>query len=254
MGFDDAELTLDKFLDGQLNILQPSKGYRAGVDPVFLAAATDANAGQSVLELGCGVGVASLCLARRVPSIDLTGVELQPDYSELAIRNAKVNNIEMTVITADLCALPDDVLGQTYDHVIANPPYYERSKGTAAPNSGKDVALAGETPLNVWLDVATKRLKPGGYLTLIQKADRLQDVLQAMDQRLGDVLVQPLAPRTGRAAELCIVRARKNARGAFKLAAPIILHIGTSHTKDGESYHENIRQVLRNGAALDLNG
>ena len=70
-----ADLTRDKFLDGQLTILQPRYGYRAGVDPVFLAASVPAKPGQNVLELGCGAGVASLCLARRVSGLSLFGVE-----------------------------------------------------------------------------------------------------------------------------------------------------------------------------------
>ncbi|MEM9031062.1 MAG: methyltransferase, partial [Pseudomonadota bacterium] len=35
-------LTRDGFLGGRLHIAQPKSGYRAGVDPVFLAAATPA--------------------------------------------------------------------------------------------------------------------------------------------------------------------------------------------------------------------
>ena len=43
--------------------------------------------GGHVLDLGCGVGAAALCLAARVPGLDLTGVELQEDYAALARRN-----------------------------------------------------------------------------------------------------------------------------------------------------------------------
>ncbi|MBL4768768.1 MAG: methyltransferase, partial [Rhodobacteraceae bacterium] len=47
-------------------LFQPRKGYRAGIDPMLLAASVPAHAGQSVLELGCGAGAAILCLATRV--------------------------------------------------------------------------------------------------------------------------------------------------------------------------------------------
>ena len=55
------DLTDDGFLDGRLRILQPKAGYRAATDPVLLAAFAPAEPGQSVVELGCGTGVASLC-------------------------------------------------------------------------------------------------------------------------------------------------------------------------------------------------
>ena len=51
-----GDLTCDDFLGGRLSIWQPRDGYRAGVDPVLLAASVPARAGQSVLELGCGTG------------------------------------------------------------------------------------------------------------------------------------------------------------------------------------------------------
>ncbi|PCH69375.1 MAG: methyltransferase, partial [Rhodobacteraceae bacterium] len=64
-GFAPGDLTWNAFLGGRVQLLQPQSGYRAGVDPVLLAAAVPGRAGQSVLELGCGAGAASLCLAAR---------------------------------------------------------------------------------------------------------------------------------------------------------------------------------------------
>ena len=55
-----SDVTEDAFLGGKLHLKQPRRGYRAGVDPVLLAAAVPAQAGQSVLDLGCGVGAAAL--------------------------------------------------------------------------------------------------------------------------------------------------------------------------------------------------
>ena len=37
--FADADLTCNDFLGGRVRLYQPVKGYRAGVDPVLLAAA-----------------------------------------------------------------------------------------------------------------------------------------------------------------------------------------------------------------------
>lgn len=252
MSFAKTDLTQDQFLGGQLVIAQPRKGYRAGVDPVFMAAAVPALAGQSVLELGCGAGAGVLCLGRRVPGLQLTGVELQADYADLARDNARSNRISLQIFTADLRHLPAGITSQSFDHVIANPPYFQRSDGTASPDQGRDAALAGDTPLAEWITVATQRLAPRGHLTLIQKADRLRDVLSVMDDRLGSVVVQPLAPRIGRAAELVIVQARKGGRGAFRLLAPVILHDGDRHERDGESYTTAIGAILRDGAGLPL--
>lgn len=252
MGFTKEDLTQDRFLNGKVLAHQPRRGYRAGADPVFLAAAVNASPGQSVLELGCGAGVASLCLGRRVAGLRLTGVEIQPEYADLARLNARENGIDMDVVTADICALPDDLRARSFDHVIANPPYYERGHGTKSDDAGRDMALAGDTPLAVWVDTATRRLKPGGVLTFIQKADRLPDLLAAIDGRLGGILVKPLAPRIGRASELVLLVARKGGRAKFRLLAPLILHEGAAHERDGDSYTEGAKNILRSGGALEI--
>lgn len=81
------ELTKDAFLGGKLHLWQPKSGYRAGVDAVLLAASVPAQSGDRVLDLGCGVGAAALCLDARIGGLKLTGVELQENYAELARRN-----------------------------------------------------------------------------------------------------------------------------------------------------------------------
>nr|WP_217703238.1 methyltransferase [Celeribacter sp. HF31] len=243
-------MSCDAFLGGLLSIHQPVKGYRAGVDPVLLAAATPARSGESVLELGCGAGVASLCLQARVENLRLTGVELQPFYADLARRNAEENRADLSVFTSDLRYLPSELRARSFDHVIANPPYYERRRSTAAEDAGRDLALAGETPLGDWVDVAARRLKPKGYLTMIQKADRLPELICAMEGRLGSIRVRPIQPRVGRVAELVLIQARKGGRAAFVLEPALLMHKGVRHEHDGESYADDVLTILRDGASL----
>ncbi len=252
MGFTRETITTDKFLGGKLVLMQPRKGYRAGVDPVFLAASVHTHPGESVLELGCGVGAAILSLGKRTEGLRLVGVEIQADYADLARLNAFENNIDLTVFTADLTDMPAELREDSFDHVIMNPPYHLRLSGTKAPDAGREMAIGEDTPLSAWIDVATRRLKPRGHMTLIQKADRLPEILEAMDDRLGSVLVKPLCPREGRAASLVLVQARKGGRGAFRLAAPLILHDGAEHVGDAESYRQEVSAILRDGVALPL--
>lgn len=253
-GFADSALTRNDFLGGRLRLWQPRDGYRAGVDPVLLAAAIPAVAGQSVLELGCGAGAAVLCLGARVPGLQLTGVELQPDYADLARRNAQDNGMDMTVHTADLSNIPLELRQEQFEHVIANPPYYRPGAHSAAGDAGRRTALSEQTPLSVWINVAARRLAPRGYLHMIQRAERLPDMLAACSGRLGSIEVLPLTPREGRAPELVILRARKGGRAAFRLHAPLILHQGARHEKDGDSYSLIISGILRCGHPLPWPG
>ena len=125
-------LTCDEFLGGRLRLWQPREGYRAGVDPVLLAAAVPAQSGQDVLELGCGAGAAILCLGARVEGLALTGIELQRDYAALARQNSKDNDVPLEVVEADLRNLPSELRQRVWHHILMNPPYFDRSASTAS--------------------------------------------------------------------------------------------------------------------------
>ncbi|MEZ5686751.1 MAG: methyltransferase [Paracoccaceae bacterium] len=250
--FPEADLSHDLFLDGQLRIWQPKAGYRAAMDPVLLAAACPARPGQAVLELGCGAGVASLCLGRRVPGLDLAGLELQPEYAALAQRNAAENGIALTVSVGDLAAMPAGLRAQSFDHVIANPPYFPPGSGTGARDAGRERGQREATPLADWVAQGFRRLHPGGWLTLIQNADRLPDLLAAIGARGGDTRVLPVAARAGRAAGRVIVQSRKGAKAPFRLLAPLILHAAPAHAGDAEDLTAQAQDILRRGAGLPL--
>ena len=243
-------LTRDAFLDGRVMAWQPRQGYRAATDPVLLAASVPARAGQSVLDLGCGVGVAALCLHARVPGLSLTGVEIQPAYAELARRNAAENMAAMTVVEADLTDLPADLRARSFDHVIANPPYYAPD-GPEARDKGRDRALREDTPLAAWLEVALRRCRDGGHVTLIHLTERLSEMLSAFAGR-ASCRVLPLTARAQRPARRVIVQARKGARAPLVLLPPLVIHEGATHPGDGEFFTDPVRRVMRQAGALDL--
>ncbi len=248
MTFAEDALSDDKFLCGRLRLLQPVKGYRAATDAVLLAAACPAVAGQSVLDLGCGAGAATLCLAARVPGLRLSGLELQPEYADLARRNAARNGHQIEVVEGDLARMPQ-ALRRDFDQVIANPPWYPPG-GTASPVPVRATAMQVTLPLSAWVQAATRRLAPGGWLTMIAGADSLPEMLGALAPKLGSGMVLPLAPRDGRAALRVILRARKGGRAPFRLLAPFVIHEGAAHDGDRESYTPAANAVLRDGADL----
>ncbi|MEM1431136.1 MAG: methyltransferase [Pseudomonadota bacterium] len=242
--------TRDAFLGGRLHLWQPARGYRAGVDAVFLAAACPARPGQSVLDLGCGVGAASLCLAARVSGLSLVGVEREAEIAMFARCNASAAGAPLRIVQADIAALPSQLRQHRFDHVIFNPPYFSRTRSVASADALREGAMGEETPLEIWIDVAARRLAPKGWLTLVHKPDRLAEILPLVTSRLGGVALQPLLPRAGRAANLVILRARKGGRSPLILHAPLVIHTGQHHVADGDSYVAEISAVLRDGKSL----
>ena len=246
--FGPEDLTDDAFLGGRLQLWQPKRGYRAATDPVLLAACVAAKPWQTVLDLGCGAGTASLCLGARVAGLALTGLELQADYADLARRNAARNGIGFDVINGDLTDIPA-VLKRGFDHVIANPPYYAQA-GSPSPIAGRDTALRVDTPIADWVSVAARRLAPGGWLSMIFATECLPEALLACGEKLGSVAVLPLAARVGQPGLRVILQARKGGARAFRLLTPFVLHGGGAHDSDRDSYTPVAKGVLRDGADL----
>nr|WP_076650052.1 methyltransferase [Pontibaca methylaminivorans] len=248
--FAEDALSRDGFLGGRLRLRQPCKGYRAGADPVLLAASIPARSGERVLDLGCGAGAAMLCLGARVPDLCLVGVEIQPAYAALARRNAAENGIPAMVHVADLSALPAPLRQAEFDHVIANPPYFRAGAHSRARDEGRALALGGGEELGAWVAAAARRLAARGCFHVIQRVARLPELLAACAQaRLGSVELLPLSARAGREPELAILRARKGGRAAFRQHWPLVLHEGT-HRTSREDYRPDIAAVLRDGAPL----
>jgi tRNA1(Val) A37 N6-methylase TrmN6 len=252
-GAPEDALTRDAFLGGRVRLWQPASGYRAGVDAVLLAAACPARSGERVLELGCGVGTASLCLAARVPGLSLVGVERDARAASLARRNAAEAGVALRVAQADLRALPPELRRGSFEHVMLNPPYFRRDASLPSSHGAREAAMGEETPLSDWLAVAARRLVPKGWLTLVHRAERLGDVLAGLGT-LGSVSILPLLPREGRPARLVLVRARKDGRAPLTLCAPLVMHSGPAHARDGEDYTPHLAAVLRDGAALPFKG
>jgi tRNA1(Val) A37 N6-methylase TrmN6 len=243
------ETTLDDFLGGRLRLRQPRRGFRSGQDAVILAAAVPARPGESALELGCGAGAAIFCLGARVSGLRLAGLEVQPHYAALARDNAARNGHPLEVIEGDVEAPPPALGARAFDHVLLNPPYFDRSVSTRARDAGRDLAHGGEAPLSAWLALAARRLQPGGALTLIQRIARLPEALAGLPPTMGSAELLPLASRSGAMPTTFLLRARKGGRAPFKLRPSLTVH-GEERQPDGKDFAAWAVAVLRDGAAL----
>lgn len=221
------DLTNDSLLGGRVRLRQPAHGYRAAIDPVFLAASISAGSGERLLELGSGAGAVALCLAWRLPWVRLVGLEQQAELVDLARSNALANSVHdrLTFVHGSLVDTPPPIARGGFDQVLANPPFFEADRVTP-PNSqtARMSELEGSSSLHDWLSAMLDLVRPKGRVTLIHRADRTGEILNGFNGRAGEVRLFPLWPRAGTPAKRIIVTARRGVRSPMRLQPGLSLH------------------------------
>jgi tRNA1(Val) A37 N6-methylase TrmN6 len=237
-------LTEDSFLGGRVRLQQPMEGFRAAIDPVMLAASVDAGAGDRVLEVGSGHGAAAICLAFRVPDCRITGIDIQPAMVRLANDNARLNDLSTNIefMIGDLLRpLPRIAVGG-FDHAMANPPFLEAAHADASPNHERATAhVEGAAGLADWITFMLRMLRSKGTLTMIHRADRLDEILSVLRGQAGEIVVFPLWPKEGKTPKRVIVRARKGIKTPLTISPGLVLH------EDDGSYTARADEILRGG-------
>jgi tRNA1(Val) A37 N6-methylase TrmN6 len=248
-----SEASDDRLLGGRILLRQPKSGYRAAIDPVLLAAAVPATEG-AVLDVGCGTGAAALCYAARVLGARIAGLELREDWAALAVENARSNGLEdrVRIRCGNLLQGGAGLNPGTFDEVMANPPYLPVERADMrTPPADAAASVEGEAKLADWIAFCLAMAGPKGGITLIQRADRLDEILFHLHGRTGGAVVFPLWPHArdegrGEDARRVIVHARKGSKAPMRLAAGLVLH-----RADG-AYSDAAESVLGGAAPLDL--
>ena len=241
-----TEISTDSLLGGRLRLRQPVDGFRAAIDPVLLAAAVPANSSDRVLDAGAGTGAALLCLAARV-GCKIVGLERDATAAHLADENIASNGFSdrAEIVVGDLAKPPMQLSPGSFDHVMMNPPYLDRSRTRLPADSRRAAAMVeGSATLADWVTFAYEMLRERGTLTVIHRADCLDRLMVALTPRFGGIAVFPLWPGRNRAAKRVIARAAKNSR------EPAIVLPGLALHGDDGTFTAGAEAILRDGQAL----
>ena len=242
-------LTEDRLLDGRVVLRQPKHGFRVAIDSVLLAAAVPAAAGERILEPGAGIGGAALALAARVPGCTVAGFEVQRRLVRIAGENIRLNAMagRVDIAVGDLADPPSRFALGAFDHVMMNPPHLPAGRARAPADASRAAShVEGGAGLAEWIAFGVRMLRVAGTLTLVHRAERLGEILAALDGRAGGAVVFPFWPRgDGSPAKRIVVRAERGSAAPLRLAPGMVLHGG------GGGYTDAADRVLR-GAALAL--
>jgi tRNA1Val (adenine37-N6)-methyltransferase len=222
-----AAETVDLLPAFNLRLTQPRHGYRYSLDPFLLAEFCQPATGR-IMDLGTGCGIIPLLLARRQATASLVGVELQPQLADLARRNALENGLadRIQIVPADLHDLASRFPANSFDLVVANPPYRRAGTGKVSPTAGRDLARhESSATLADFLAVAKKLVVSGGRLCFIYHPERLAEFLteaarlKLAVRRLCLVHGDQSAP-----AKMVLIELLKGRQSALKVLSPLFVY------------------------------
>ena len=229
----------NKIKKRDLCVKQPDSGYRHSIDPILLSEFAQVKEGDRVVDLGCGVGIILLRLARTVDSAEMLGIEIQPAMATLANDNVSANGLQdsIHILNLDIRELSAHVTVDSFNVVVTNPPYRPTGTGRVAPNSARAMArheVSGG--LVDFLKTASALLKTGGRFYIVYLAERLAELLAEMRRyRIEPKRLRMVHSREGEDARLVLVEGRKNGNPGLKVEAPLFVYAGPGRSYSAET-------------------
>jgi tRNA1(Val) A37 N6-methylase TrmN6 len=253
---DPIATTLDAFLDGRVEAVQPASGYhRSGLEAVLLGAAIDDDVTGTIVDLGAGAGVAGFCAAARCPNANVLLAERDTKMvgcsrEALSLPANRGFSERVTVSNVDIVS-PESMRAaaglrrEMAQIVLTNPPFHRVDTVRSSPTVPRADAHVLSADLDVWLRVAASALAADGLVIVAMIASALPELLAAMGSRFGAATILPLHPRPTAPASRLLVRATKGSRAGVELLPGLVLH-----PAEGSAFTDPLKQVLRDGASI----
>ena len=196
-----------------------------------------------MFDLGCGTGLLSLLLLQRERDLQITGLDIQPDAIRLANLAAEANGLtdRLTFRVGDLRDRPSLPAG-AFDLVVSNPPYFPPDSGLLPEGDSRRMARTEETcALEEVCGAAARLLRWGGSFCVVQKPERLTDLLCSLRQSaLEPKRLRMVTARPEKAPSLVLLEARRGGKPGLTIEPLLILE-----TPDGEPAPELDRIYFR---------
>lgn len=223
MAFDEV---IDDLQNGYF-IRQRTDGFKFGMDAVLLADFAKSVSGR-VMDLCTGTGIIPILLAAKSEAEEICGVELQPEFADMARRSAAENGLEgrLSIACADLKDAPALFGRGGFDCVTVNPPYMKAGAGLTNGEDMKTIARHEvKCTLDDVLESAAALLKPLGRFYMVHRPARLADIICGMrGAGIEPKLMRLVSPAADKAPKLVLIHGVKGAKSELKLLPQLVLY------------------------------
>ncbi len=224
-------------------IVQNTQMFNFSLDSVLLPNFVTLNKNiKNILDIGCGNAPIPLILSTKTNAL-ITGVEIQKDVYDLAVKSVKINNLEnqINIINADINEIYNKFKTESFDVITCNPPFFKVSEQSNLNKSDYKTIARHEVKLNLddIFRISKKLLKNNGYVAIVHRPERLLDILTSMQKyNIEPKKIQFIYPKTNMESNILLVEGKKNGNKGLKILSPIYTHL-----ENGE-YTEQIKKYF----------
>lgn len=221
-------------------LYQPHDGYRYNSDSIFLVDfARRFRPRGKLLDVGCGVGILSLLLAREFP-VEVSVAEKQPRMLAYARHNFAINGIPLREYPGDFL---EAEIPERFDVVVSNPPFYDPRVTQSEEESLNIARYAHHLPLDPFVAKVKRLLRPRGRFILCYDAKQSDRLLESLRRhKLQPETLRFLHPKIDREAKVVLVQARAGSRSLCRVLPPLVVF-----GSDGEYAPEAAEAFVRAG-------
>ncbi len=208
-------------------IRQPRRGYRFSLDAVLLARFVKPSSRSRVLELGAGCGVISMIVGKLICPKEVVALEIQTELSDLAAANARLNDLNIKVVTGDLRARKiESIQPASFDYVVANPPFRAHGTGRQSLNASRMIARSeSAATLPDFISAATRFCRFGGKVGFVFTAARMAELIEVLrSHRLEPKRLKLVHPLPHSAASMVLIESSKGGGVELLIEPPLIVH------------------------------
>lgn len=225
---------------GVVFITQQKQGARFTLDSLLLADFCRIRPRDRILEPGAGTGTVSILLARKFPKARFVADEVEPHAYGLLCENIEANGLRdhIAPVDSDLTSLNRMIAPNSFDVIIANPPYTKFGTGRTSPSAERQTARQDRhASLSAWLDLQTL-LKSKGRFFLVFAAARAADLMALLkERRMEPKRLRFVHAYVNKTASLVLIEAIKSAGTGIEVLAPLVVH------EKGGAYTEEMRMI-----------
>ena len=222
-------------------IIQNPKKFCFGMDAVLLSGFAKAKRGDQVLDIGTGTGIIPILMAAKTKAAHLTGLEIQHESADMAMRSVQFNHLEerITIVQGDVREAGTYFAPASFDVVTSNPPYMIAQHGQTNPDSAKMIARHEICcTLEDVVSQTAKLLKNSGRFYMVHRPFRLAEIFNMLIRyKLEPKRMQMVYPYIDKEPNMVLIEGCRGGKPRMTVEKPLIVY------KEQGKYTDEIYEV-----------